>query len=237
MRTRIPVAGAYLIAILALFVALGSSGYAGDAVHAVKKVVNADKVDGFHASKKPRPGALVALGKTGKLPASVVPVVVGPKGDTGAAGPQGEKGEKGDKGDTGDTGLKGDIGPTFGFAASYPNSYSYTTNYHVATLNVSLPSAARLFVVARWNAMLTCGASFCSKAFALFVDGTAVPGSQVVQSGAPNQQMTDGLATFGLTSTLASGSHVIELRDSPESGATATGYGGGTIGVVGLGGS
>ena len=232
MRTRIPVAGAYLIAVLALFVALGSSGYAGDAVNTVKKIVNADKVDGLHASKKPKPGMLVALGKTGKLPASVVPVVVGPKGDTGAAGLQGEKGEKGDKGETG---LTGDVGPTFGFAAADPSAYIYTTSYHVATLNVSLPSAARLFVVARWNARLNCGPTSCSKAFALFVDGTAVPGSEVVQRGIANQQLTDGMATFGLTPTLASGSHVIELRDSPDSGGTLTGYSGGTIGVVALG--
>ena len=229
MRTRIPVAGAYLIAVLALFVALGSSGYAGDAVNTVKKIVNADKVDGLHASKKPKPGMLVALGKTGKLPASVVPVVVGPKGDTGAAGLQGEKGDKGE------TGLTGDVGPTFGFAAADPSAYIYTTSYHVATLNVSLPSAARLFVVARWNARLNCGPTSCSKAFALFVDGTAVPGSEVVQRGIANQQLTDGMATFGLTPTLASGSHVIELRDSPDSGGTLTGYSGGTIGVVALG--
>ena len=81
---------------------------------------NADRVDGIHASKTPKPGMLVALGRNAKLPASVVPTVTGAKGDTGATGatgpvgpvgPKGATGEKGDTGATGPQGPKGDTGP------------------------------------------------------------------------------------------------------------------------------
>jgi len=51
---------------------------------------NADKVDGIHASRKPKAGYLLALGKSKKFPKSVVPA--------GPAGPQGPKGGQGRKG-------------------------------------------------------------------------------------------------------------------------------------------
>jgi hypothetical protein len=70
---------------------------------------NADRVDGIHASTTPRPGALVALGTNGKLPASVIATVKGP---AGPAGPRGETGSQGAKGDTGLQGAKGDTGTT-----------------------------------------------------------------------------------------------------------------------------
>jgi hypothetical protein len=70
---------------------------------------NAGAVNGIKASKRPRAGQLLPLGKDGKLPASV--------GVAGPVGPQGPKGDKGDKGDTGEEGArgpaghKGDLGP------------------------------------------------------------------------------------------------------------------------------
>jgi hypothetical protein len=64
---------------------------------------NAGAVNGIKASKQPRPGQLVALGKDGRFPASVA---VG-----GAAGPQGPKGDKGEQGLRGPAGSKGDPGP------------------------------------------------------------------------------------------------------------------------------
>jgi hypothetical protein len=48
---------------------------------------NADKVDGFHASRVPRANRLLPLGRNGKFPASVVPA--GPQGPQGIQGPQG----------------------------------------------------------------------------------------------------------------------------------------------------
>jgi len=60
---------------------------------------NAGKVDGLRASKKPKPGRLLALNTKGKFPSKVVP-----------AGPLGPAGDKGDKGDPGDQGVPGEAG-------------------------------------------------------------------------------------------------------------------------------
>jgi hypothetical protein len=47
------------------------------------------KVGGIGASKKPKPGKLLPLGKNGKFPASVLPgTVKGPPGAEGATGVQ-----------------------------------------------------------------------------------------------------------------------------------------------------
>jgi hypothetical protein len=76
-------------------VAVGSS-VSPFAVHAKRAefATNAGAVNGIKASKTPRAGYLLPLGRNGKFPASV-----------GLAGPQGPKGDKGD------TGPKGPAGP------------------------------------------------------------------------------------------------------------------------------
>ena len=60
---------------------------------------NAGKVGGIAASKKPKAGKLLPLGKNGKFPASVLPVdVTGPPGPEGARGPAGPAGPQGAQG-------------------------------------------------------------------------------------------------------------------------------------------
>jgi hypothetical protein len=86
-------------------------GIAGSALGAATMVANSDKVDGFHASAKPKPRTLLALDKSAKLPASVLALRAGPqgppgvRGDTGAQGPKGDQGIPGPKGDTGPSNL------------------------------------------------------------------------------------------------------------------------------------
>lgn len=134
MRIRRPphISPTLVIALLALFVALGGPS------QAARLVTNSDKVDGLHASTKPKPKTLLALDRKGKLPASVLtlkegpqgpqglPGVQGPKGDTGATGPQGpkgiqgiqgEQGLKGDKGIQGEQGVPGQDGSARAYAA------------------------------------------------------------------------------------------------------------------------
>jgi hypothetical protein len=71
---------------------------------------NSDRVDGIHASRQAKPGAVLALGQNGKFPASVLQVTAGPKGEPGATGAKGETGPQGAKGETGAQGPKGDSG-------------------------------------------------------------------------------------------------------------------------------
>jgi hypothetical protein len=86
------------IALLALFVALGGTAYAG--LKLGKNVVKGRNIaPNAVTSPKVKNGSLVAGDfKPGQLPA-------------GARGEQGAKGDKGDKGDTGDKGEAGSVGP------------------------------------------------------------------------------------------------------------------------------
>ena len=77
--------------------AVGGPGYAESGVRAVfaKTAANADRIDGIHASRSPRPNRLLPLNAAGKFPASVLTLSQGPKGDAGpggATGPQGPAG-------------------------------------------------------------------------------------------------------------------------------------------------
>jgi hypothetical protein len=104
MRAKTREWGALAIALLALFVALGGPGYATTTAGRVF-AANSDRIDGYHASAKPKPKTLLPLDKRGKLPASVLPASAvgpaGPRGDTGTQGPKGDTGAKGDQGSPG----------------------------------------------------------------------------------------------------------------------------------------
>ncbi|MEA2484134.1 MAG: hypothetical protein QOC55_2081 [Thermoleophilaceae bacterium] len=85
-----------VVALVALFVAMGGTGYAALTVTGknVKdsSLTGKDIKDGSVATADVKDGGLLAKDfKAGQLPA----------GGTGPAGPQGDKGDKGDKGDTG----------------------------------------------------------------------------------------------------------------------------------------
>lgn len=83
-----------VLSAIALVVALLGSTPLGEAArNAVPLALfanNADKVDGIHASRVPRPGYLVPLAANGRFPAAVG--TVGPPGERGPAGVPGISG-------------------------------------------------------------------------------------------------------------------------------------------------
>jgi hypothetical protein len=106
MSQRIPLA----LSVTALVVAMLGTTPLGRA--AVDQLVprarfaqNADKVDGIHASRTPRPGYLLALNRNARLPAKIG--AVGPRGPAGQQGPQGQQGAAGVQGAKGDQGAPG----------------------------------------------------------------------------------------------------------------------------------
>ncbi|MBA3364842.1 MAG: hypothetical protein H0U03_03520, partial [Actinobacteria bacterium] len=130
MKNRLPI----VLSTTALIVAVLGVTPLGEAAAKVANIVpramfanNAARVDGISAARTPKAGHLVALGRNGQFPGSVIPRTIaveveqegpqGPKGDkgdrgaTGAAGPAGPAGPKGDKGDIGAPGLNGAQGP------------------------------------------------------------------------------------------------------------------------------
>jgi hypothetical protein len=102
-RTFAALAGAALA--LAALAASPAGGAARRSI--VAFATNAGAVNGIKASRTPKPGRLVPLGRNAKLPASVVPTVRGPRGESGAAGPAGPQGPAGAQGPPGATGPAG----------------------------------------------------------------------------------------------------------------------------------
>lgn len=94
-RPQLSTALATAALVVAVFGATPVGQAARDAIPAFAR--NADKVDGIHASRKPKAGYLLALGANKRFPTSVAPV--------GATGPSGPKGDKGDAGGQGPPGM------------------------------------------------------------------------------------------------------------------------------------
>lgn len=102
-RTMVALAGATIA-----LVALAATPTGGAARHAVAAFArNAGAVNGIKASRTPRAGRLVPLGRNAKLPASVVPTQKGARGLTGPKGPAGPSGPPGPQGPAGPPGASG----------------------------------------------------------------------------------------------------------------------------------
>lgn len=113
MRKHLPLS----IALAALAVGvLGWTGLGSAAVNAVTVAFakNAGAVDGISASRSPKPGKLLALGKNGRFPPKAIPgngiVLEGPRGEKGAKGDPGPRGPQGPAGQTGPQGAQGPQG-------------------------------------------------------------------------------------------------------------------------------
>jgi hypothetical protein len=72
---------------------------------------NAGAVNGIKASRAPKPGRLVPLGRNAKLPAVVLPLRRGERGEPGRPGPAGPQGPAGAQGAPGPQGPQGGSGP------------------------------------------------------------------------------------------------------------------------------
>jgi hypothetical protein len=72
---------------------------------------NAAAVNGIKASRTPKPGRLVPLGRNAKLPVAVLPLRRGERGEPGRPGPAGLQGPQGPAGGQGPAGAQGPAGP------------------------------------------------------------------------------------------------------------------------------
>jgi hypothetical protein len=123
MSERLP-SPALVIAVLALFVALGGTAVAAGVVPLAKRALTADKAKVADNAKKlggktPRQIAAQMRGPRG------VAGTQGPKGETGPAGPagpQGSAGPQGPKGATGPQGDKGEVGAGLAILGSVATS-------------------------------------------------------------------------------------------------------------------
>jgi hypothetical protein len=124
-RTLVVLAGVVLA--LATLAASPAGGAARRSIVAFAS--NAGAVNGIKASRTPKPGRLVPLGRNAKLPPSVVPTIRGPRGATGAPGPVGPQGSAGPAGVQGPQGATGPAGP-----GAAKLSYDVPANTPAATI-------------------------------------------------------------------------------------------------------
>lgn len=123
-----------LLVVLALVLAVLSLSPAGQAARRTVTAFaqNAGAVNGIKASRTPRPGRLVPLGRNAKLPVSVLPLRRGERGAPGQPGPVGPAGSPGPAGQQGPAGPQGPPG------ASGPSAvrlnYDVPANTPVATI-------------------------------------------------------------------------------------------------------
>jgi hypothetical protein len=127
-RTFVVLAGVVLA--LAALAASPAGGAARRSIVAFAS--NAGAVNGIKASRSPKPGRLVSLGRNAKLPPSVVPTVRGPRGATGAPGPPGPQGPAGPQGPQGAQGAQGATGLAGPGAAKL--AYDVPANTPAATI-------------------------------------------------------------------------------------------------------
>jgi hypothetical protein len=121
---------AMLVALAALVVALTPIAEAARSVPRALFASNADRVDGFHASRVPRANRLLPLGRNGKFPASVVPA-----GPPGIQGPQGLQGVAGSDASINGVAAGGDLSGAFPAPAIAGNA---VTSAKVANGSLSL---------------------------------------------------------------------------------------------------
>jgi hypothetical protein len=134
----------------------------------------------------------------------------------GAVGPKGDKGDPGDRGDPGAKGDPGDVGPTLGVVGGFGPDPDGSTSLVVESVPVTTTARGRLLIVATgtWS-VTSCTAGPCGCNYALYVDGQALPKSQIhveVPSGPSNG--TRGFTSLGMSPVLDPGMHTVELKQS-----------------------
>jgi hypothetical protein len=130
--------------LLVLLAASPAGGAAGRSIAAFAR--NAGAVNGIKASRTPKPGRLVPLGKNAKLPSSVVPTARGARGLPGSRGPVGPAGPQGPPGATGPAG-PGAAKIAFDAAANTPTATIIT--FGGLILRAACSSAGDMSVSAR----------------------------------------------------------------------------------------
>jgi hypothetical protein len=142
-RTIVVLAGAVLA--LTALAATPAGGAAGRSIAAF--AINAGAVNGIKASRAPKAGRLVPLGRNAKLPASVVPTLRGARGPAGPPGPPGPQGLSGQQGSTGAPGPPGPPG---------------TAGPGAAKLNLDVPANTPVATILTLGGLILRGA--CSSA-------------------------------------------------------------------------
>jgi hypothetical protein len=204
------------VALLALFVALGGTGYAVSKLPANSVGSEQLRKNAVTSTKVKDDSLKAADFAAGQLP----------KGDPGA---KGDAGPKGDTGAKGDQGVQGPPGPTFAQTAmgsvaeavtnppDTPDETSTNATSRGRHFDFTLPTAGKVYVrffIPVWSVNCTAGTGM----FGLYLDGSPVPGSAHTLPPTTASQARESV----LVVSMAAGAHALEARaDCP--GGTISG--------------
>jgi hypothetical protein len=135
------------VLLLVLLAASPAGGAARRSIAAFAR--NAGAVNGIKASRTPRPGRLVPLGRNAKLPSSVVPTVRGARGLRGSQGPIGLAGPQGPQGAPGPVGPAGPGASKVGFDAPANTPTATILSFGGLILRAACSAAGDITVGAR----------------------------------------------------------------------------------------
>jgi hypothetical protein len=233
---------ANVVSTIAVFCALGGTGYA--AMTVTGKNVKDESLTGKDIRRnsirssdvKALTGADVTNGsllaadfKPGQLPA-------GAKGDEGA---QGARGEKGDKGDKGDTGPAGPTAMAFGGGATPPGLGGFPAIDTVASAQITVPASGRLLAFGMPTSDLRRQSPPAGSTIhlGLYLDGQPIPGSDEALTGGSNAVLGPWAPVQGHMDAVAPGPHLLELSFVSDSGITIPAGGSATVSAVFVGGN
>lgn len=184
-RLKMP-SPAMVVALIALFVALGGTSFA--AVQLAKNSVRSKHIKNGQVKRVDLGANAVNAAKVanGTLLATDFAAGQLPKGD------------------------KGDPGPTAGFGSDNADANpSATPDDTLISQTLSLPAAGRLLVLGRFSRSTICTVGTEDVRYGLYVDNIAIPGSAAQSvSGGPIEY----ISVAGVTSPLPAGAHTLAIK-------------------------
>jgi hypothetical protein len=199
---------AFVISLIALFVALGGTGYA--ALSVTGKNVKNNSLTGTDIKNSSLTGSDV---KNRSLKSIDFALGQLPKGDTGSQGPQGPKGDAGAKGDIGPR------GPSEGYVARQP-AFNAITSTFTDVLTLALPAGS--YVINASGQTNNNGGAQTTSECRLDLGGTVIgTAGDVMINGADGGLDRDEFAISGAGTLASAGTLKMQCRIASNSG-TAT---------------
>jgi len=202
-------------ATLALVIALGGSAYAASGGGSL---VGADGT--IHGCAPKKGGTLKVVRPSKGCPKHAIAITWAQRGVPGAAGQNGATGA------TGPAGLTGAVGPTVGGAGGVSNP-PMPEGVYTKEITITTTTPGALYVTGNLTGSITnCNTvNGCVFNYGLYVDGSAVAGSEV-QAGVPDVggagQGFTSISTAGIATGVAAGTHTVDLTETSGSSSFGT---------------
>ena len=202
---------ANVAATVALVIALGGSALAASGGGSL---VGSDGT--IHGCAPKNGGALKVVKPSKGCPKHAVAITWAQRGQPGSAG------QNGAAGPTGPAGIAGAVGPTVGAGGGASNP-PMPEGVYTKEITITTTTPGALYVTGNLTGSITnCNhVGGCMWNYGLYVDGNAVPGTEV-QAGVPDTGGSGlgftSISTSGVITGVAAGSHTVDLTNTSQVG-------------------